>query len=79
MLCEWRTVELLDGLQNWAEKEQGEAGQSTHARRELGTVCSKIKPQGGRELWRKTICFGAEKNCVSTEKFLYYKNILYLC
>jgi hypothetical protein len=46
--CDWRTVELLDGLQNWAEKEQGEAGQSTHERRELGTVCSKIKPQEGR-------------------------------
>jgi hypothetical protein len=49
--CEWRTVELLDGLQNSVEKGQGdEAGQWTRARRELGTARSKIKPQAGRML-----------------------------
>jgi hypothetical protein len=84
MSCEWKTAELLDGLQNGTHKgTAGASDQSIHGRMGLGTACKEetlrmknisIENSG----WEK-IVFGLRKSVYPQKNsYIYFLMVLRL-
>jgi hypothetical protein len=71
--CEYRTVELLDRLQNGTHRRRGRpANKWKHGFRDsMKRRNFKDVEYFNQELWRKKrYALGAEENCVFAEKYL---------